>query len=149
MKQTATTLTSAVYLLALHPEFILRLRKEILSQVGPTRRPTSEDIKHMKLLRAVINGQSASHPLSQGSLNVAYHDRNPSFVSRCVSEYCFGSKQRLISSTYQPLQRSVRHASPSQTTRMLNSVIRVCNKSTTLPSHNPNEKPFYIAAGTE
>ncbi|KAG2028464.1 cytochrome P450, partial [Suillus americanus] len=52
---TASTLTSAVYLLAMHPEFLTRLREEIISKVGLTRRPTYDDIKEMKFLRAVLN----------------------------------------------------------------------------------------------
>jgi cytochrome P450 len=52
---TASTLTSAIYLLAMHPEFLTRLREEILSKVGLSRRPTYDDIKEMKYLRAVLN----------------------------------------------------------------------------------------------
>ncbi|KAG1790441.1 cytochrome P450 [Suillus plorans] len=52
---TASTLTSVVYLLAMHPEFLTRLREEIISKVGLTRRPTYDDIKEMKYLRAVLN----------------------------------------------------------------------------------------------
>ncbi|KAG1738016.1 cytochrome P450 [Suillus lakei] len=52
---TASTLTSAIYLLAMHPEFLTRLREEIISKVGLTRRPTYDDIKEMKYLRAVLN----------------------------------------------------------------------------------------------
>jgi len=52
---TAGTLTFAAYLLAMHPDVLARLRKEILTHVGPKRQPTYEDIKEMKFLRAVIN----------------------------------------------------------------------------------------------
>ncbi|KAG1750539.1 cytochrome P450 [Suillus paluster] len=52
---TASTLTSAIYLLAMHPEFLTRLREEIVSKFGLTRRPTYDDIKEMKYLRAVLN----------------------------------------------------------------------------------------------
>jgi len=37
-----------------------RLREEVLSKVGANRRPDYEDIKEMKYLRAVINGESIS-----------------------------------------------------------------------------------------
>lgn len=40
----------------MHPEFLTRLREEIISKVGLTRRPTYDDIKEMKYLRAVLNG---------------------------------------------------------------------------------------------
>ncbi|CAL1701110.1 unnamed protein product [Somion occarium] len=52
---TAGTLTFLVYLLSQHPQALQRLRREILSVVGPTRRPTYDDIREMKFLRAVIN----------------------------------------------------------------------------------------------
>ncbi|KAJ7362894.1 cytochrome P450 monooxygenase pc-1 [Mycena albidolilacea] len=40
----------------MYPHVTARLREEILAQVGPTDAPTYEDIKPMKYLRAVING---------------------------------------------------------------------------------------------
>ncbi|KAF8838574.1 cytochrome P450 [Paxillus ammoniavirescens] len=52
---TASTLTSAIYLMALHPDVLCRLREEILEKVGLTRRPTYNDIREMKYLRAVLN----------------------------------------------------------------------------------------------
>lgn len=54
---TAITLTALIYLLTQHPETLQRLRKEILQVVGPTRRPTYDDIREMKFLRAVLNGK--------------------------------------------------------------------------------------------
>ncbi|KAL0577377.1 hypothetical protein V5O48_004630 [Marasmius crinis-equi] len=59
---TAATLTFSVYFLATYPEVMRRLREEILSRVGPTRRPTYEDIKEMKYLRAVINETLRLYP---------------------------------------------------------------------------------------
>jgi cytochrome P450 len=50
-------MTFVVYMLAEHPDVLHRLREEILSKVG-SRRPTYEDMKEMKYLRAVINGSS-------------------------------------------------------------------------------------------
>ncbi|KIP10692.1 hypothetical protein PHLGIDRAFT_100824 [Phlebiopsis gigantea 11061_1 CR5-6] len=52
---TAGTLTMAVYFLSQHPDVLRRLREEILSKVGPERRPTYNDIREMKFLRAFIN----------------------------------------------------------------------------------------------
>lgn len=54
---TAATFTFVIYLLSLHPEVTVRLRSEILEKVGPNRRPNFDDIRDMKYLRAVINGQ--------------------------------------------------------------------------------------------
>ena len=56
--QTASTLIFVVFLLALHPEAYGRLRAEVLEVVGPTKRPTYENIRDMKYLRAVLNGWS-------------------------------------------------------------------------------------------
>lgn len=53
---TASALTFVVYLLAMHPRVMTRLRQEILDKVGPIRMPNENDIKDMKYLRAVING---------------------------------------------------------------------------------------------
>lgn len=49
-----------VYLLAQHPHVLTRLREEILNKVGPVRRPNYEDIRDLKYLRAVINGEVLS-----------------------------------------------------------------------------------------
>ncbi|KAI0082443.1 cytochrome P450 monooxygenase pc-2 [Panus rudis PR-1116 ss-1] len=52
---TAGTLTYTIYLLSQHPDVLQRLRREILDTVGHTRRPTYDDVRTMKYLRAVIN----------------------------------------------------------------------------------------------
>lgn len=56
LSQTAGTLTFLFFFLATHPHVASRLRAEIMEHVGPTRMPVYDDIKHMKYLRAVING---------------------------------------------------------------------------------------------
>jgi len=43
-------------MLAEHPEVLRRLRQEILEKIGSQRRPTHDDFRDMKFLRAVING---------------------------------------------------------------------------------------------
>lgn len=55
MIQIASTLTFVIYLLSDHPDVLNRLRSEILETVGQRGRPTYEDMKEMKFLRAVIN----------------------------------------------------------------------------------------------
>ncbi|EPQ55858.1 cytochrome P450 [Gloeophyllum trabeum ATCC 11539] len=52
---TAGTLTFMVYMLSQHPDILRRLREEILTKVGPSRRPNYDDVREMKYLRAVIN----------------------------------------------------------------------------------------------
>ncbi|KII93371.1 hypothetical protein PLICRDRAFT_694556 [Plicaturopsis crispa FD-325 SS-3] len=59
---TATTLTFAIYMLAEHPHFLARLRAEILEHVGPDRRPTYDDLRQMKFMRAVINETLRLYP---------------------------------------------------------------------------------------
>jgi len=60
---TATTLTFAMYMLTQHPNIAQRLREEILNIVGRGR-PTFDQMKQMKYLRAFINGTlSYSFPI--------------------------------------------------------------------------------------
>jgi cytochrome P450 len=62
--QTAATLTFAIYMLAEHPLIAQRLREEILRKVGNSRRPTYDDVRDMKYLRAFINGKVIGSSLS-------------------------------------------------------------------------------------
>ncbi|KAK0227029.1 cytochrome P450 monooxygenase pc-3 [Armillaria nabsnona] len=57
---TAATLTFVVYMLSQHPDVLRRLRNEILGKVGTTNRPSYNDFRDMKYLRAVINGANAA-----------------------------------------------------------------------------------------
>lgn len=59
---TASTLTFAIFLLSLHPEVFDRLRAEVINIVGPTQRPTYENIREMKYLRAVLNETLRLYP---------------------------------------------------------------------------------------
>jgi hypothetical protein len=43
-------------MLAEHPHVFAKLREEIMDKLGPNKRPTFEDMKDMKYLRAVVNG---------------------------------------------------------------------------------------------
>ena len=52
---TSCTLTFAVYALATHPAVLARLRAEVLTTVGPARRPTYADVRAMRYMRAFIN----------------------------------------------------------------------------------------------
>ncbi|KAH7882560.1 cytochrome P450 [Phlebopus sp. FC_14] len=98
---TASTLTLAIYLLAMHPEALSRLREEVLEKVGPTRRPTYDDIREMKYLRAVLNETLRLFPVVYVCLCVR-HDMDPSTstnlhisrpfnVRECVSDTTLSS----------------------------------------------------------
>ncbi|KAJ3514971.1 hypothetical protein NLJ89_g2053 [Agrocybe chaxingu] len=52
---TGCTLTFAFYMLAEHPEVARRLREEVFEQVGPTNRPTYDNLRDMRYLRAFVN----------------------------------------------------------------------------------------------
>ncbi|KAF8164800.1 cytochrome P450 monooxygenase pc-3 [Crassisporium funariophilum] len=59
---TTNSITYAIYMLAENPHVLQRLRQEILEKVGETRRPTFDDMKDMKYLRAVINETLRLYP---------------------------------------------------------------------------------------
>ncbi|KAI4524726.1 cytochrome P450 [Schizophyllum commune Loenen D] len=60
---TAATLSIIVYMLAQEPRVLHRLRQEVLDQVGNSRRPTLDDFKYMKYMRAVINETLRLYPI--------------------------------------------------------------------------------------
>ncbi|KAG6845855.1 hypothetical protein H0H87_002546 [Tephrocybe sp. NHM501043] len=60
--QTTNSISYAIYMLAKHPNVLGRLRNEILSKIGSSRRPTYDDMKDMKYLRAVINETLRLYP---------------------------------------------------------------------------------------
>ncbi|KAJ7592506.1 cytochrome P450 monooxygenase pc-3 [Mycena floridula] len=59
---TACTLTFATYMLAEHPEVLKKLRLEVLERLGRSGRPTFEDMREMKYMRAVINETLRLYP---------------------------------------------------------------------------------------
>ncbi|KAI6140938.1 cytochrome P450 [Pisolithus thermaeus] len=59
---TASTLTFLVYMLSQHPEVLKSLRAEVLSKVGNSGRPTYDDVREMKYMRAVINETLRLYP---------------------------------------------------------------------------------------
>ncbi|KAJ2930675.1 hypothetical protein H1R20_g6407, partial [Candolleomyces eurysporus] len=59
---TTNSITYALYMLSKHPDVLQKLRQEVLEKVGESRRPTFEDMKDMKYLRAVINETLRLYP---------------------------------------------------------------------------------------
>ena len=81
-------------MLAEHPDVLRRLREEILTKVGSDRRPTYEDIKDMRYLRAVINGSFVIilffvEPLSGRLIFFSILFRNSQTLPGCVSYYYY------------------------------------------------------------
>lgn len=59
-RDTVTCLTTfAIYMLAEHPSILAKVRQEIFHRLGEKGRPNVDDIKEMKYLRAVLNGEFA------------------------------------------------------------------------------------------
>ncbi|KAI0073816.1 cytochrome P450 [Panus rudis PR-1116 ss-1] len=71
---TAATLTFAIYKLSEHPDILHRLREEILSKVGSSRRPTYDDIREMKYLRAFINEVLRLYPAVPFNVRFSIND---------------------------------------------------------------------------
>ncbi|EAU82482.2 cytochrome P450 monooxygenase pc-3 [Coprinopsis cinerea okayama7 len=69
---TTNSITWSVYMLSQHPDVLARLRQEILEVVGETRRPTFDDMKDMKYLRAVINETLRLYPAVPFNVRFAY-----------------------------------------------------------------------------
>ncbi|KAI0934646.1 hypothetical protein AcV5_006421 [Taiwanofungus camphoratus] len=76
---TACSLTFAVYFLSTHPHVLRQLRAEVLAKVGTRRRPTYEDIKEMRYLRAVINETLRLYP--PVPWNVRYSTRETTLLN--------------------------------------------------------------------
>ncbi|GJE99948.1 cytochrome P450 [Phanerochaete sordida] len=72
---TASVLSFMVYFLALHPEVTAKLRAEILQAYGPDGRPSVDDMKDLKYLRAVLNETMRLFP--PVPMNLRLSDSNP------------------------------------------------------------------------
>ncbi|THV01186.1 cytochrome P450 monooxygenase pc-2 [Dendrothele bispora CBS 962.96] len=59
---TASLLTFSVYVLTQRPDILARLKSEISEKVGFARRPTYEDTREMKYLRAFLNETLRLYP---------------------------------------------------------------------------------------
>lgn len=59
---TAGTLSFTFQELSTHPEVVTKLRREILDRVGPTRRPTYDDLKSMPYLQHTMNETLRLYP---------------------------------------------------------------------------------------
>ncbi|KAG5653281.1 hypothetical protein H0H81_001345 [Sphagnurus paluster] len=59
---TTNSISYSIYMMAKYPKVLRRLRDEILSKLGSSRRPTYDDMKDMKYLRAVINETLRLYP---------------------------------------------------------------------------------------
>ncbi|KAF8510920.1 cytochrome P450, partial [Gautieria morchelliformis] len=67
---TMSTLTFVIYCLSQNKDVLMKLRREILTMVGPTRTPVCDDVKDCKYLCAVINGKFSNN--SRGIFEVSW-----------------------------------------------------------------------------
>jgi len=70
-------------MLSQHPDVLRRLREEILNKVGSSRRPNYDDMRDMKYMRAVINGEF--HAKATFFIVVTGNLRNTSTLPACVN----------------------------------------------------------------
>lgn len=123
--KTTNSITFCVYMLAENPHVLKKLRQEIHEKVG-NRRPTYDDMREMKYLRAVINGIVSL--LMTYIIALMSFRRNYSFISCSV---------RHLPRLRIPDQLMPRLCSPFN--------IRTSTRPVLLPSMDGG-RPFYIPA---
>ena len=147
---TASTLTFATYMLAMHPEILAKLRAEILQTVGSTAYPTYDDIRNMKYLRAFINGNE-SHFLG-GLILISGVYRNVETVFSRVRKDFFSSAHTWL--TFSVLLFSspfdIRYVHLFDKLSVIIYISPSCTIGATVwPSTTPGEKPYYIPPATK
>lgn len=144
--QTASTLTSAMYLLAMHPECLARLREEIMSKVGLTRRPTYDDIKEMKYLKAVLNGAHSRFPSLAGMLLTSVRNTAP-FPCR-VSNWIWPQTYFISYHNHLAPLMSGAFSGHVKDARLESRAFRENLHDTTWVSPEQGKKPLFIPQGT-
>ncbi|KAF9266611.1 cytochrome P450 [Marasmius fiardii PR-910] len=96
---TASILTFTVYMLSEHPQVLRRLREEILATIGPERRPTYDNFRGMKYLRAVLNEVLRLYPAVPFNMRQARVDTVLSGVNGGKPVYV-PAKTRIIYSVF-------------------------------------------------
>lgn len=71
---TACTLTWALYHLSMDAAIVAKLRREIIDTVGPTAKPTYENLKAMKFLQHILNETLRLYPAIPYNVRVALQD---------------------------------------------------------------------------
>ncbi|KII89803.1 hypothetical protein PLICRDRAFT_174635 [Plicaturopsis crispa FD-325 SS-3] len=99
---TATTLTFAIYMLAENPQYLTRLRAEILEHIGPDQRPSYDDLRRMKFMRAVINETLRLYPAVPMNSRTAMRPTvwQPTATSRSSQPYYIPAKTRAAYSVF-------------------------------------------------
>lgn len=135
-----------MYILTQHPEIAKRLQDEILDTVGHSR-PTFEQMKNMKYLRAFINGLSRFFRLAN-CLLLTDDDRNSKTLSPRVS---MSDLPEFIA--YPAVSPFVDHlmCGKSFSYQKMNIYLvvfqlRTPNQATLFSPTKAGEKPFYIPA---
>lgn len=135
-------------MLSQHPDVLRRLREEILNKVGNSRRPNYDDMRDMKYMRAVINGE---HAKATFFIVVTGILRNTSTLPACVNTEFNCS---LVSTDYIPVihlghltsgKFSLVHA--CVTMLIITGMDRTSTEPTVWPGINGG-KPIYIPPNT-
>ena len=72
-------------MLSEHPDIEKRLRQEIYEKVGRTGRPTYDQMREMKYMRAFVNGMYSQFCIDQNLILTNLYDRGTKTVSSGVS----------------------------------------------------------------
>ena len=142
-----------VYLLSTNSNVLERLRQEVLSTVGISK-PTFDDIREMKYLRAVLNGSLVWAGRLSMRVNPAVFFRDAAPVSGCVSlpvEFVTLLHRLNIALVVLLAVLSIFGISNSSLSVAMSDPSSDASQSvheTTWPSQNPTDKPLYIPANT-
>ncbi|KAH9483162.1 Cytochrome P450 monooxygenase 75 [Psilocybe cubensis] len=119
---TMCLLTFSMYMLTQHPDIEKRLRQEIFDKVGPNGRPTYDQMREMRYLRAFLN---------DSLLFVCIRFRGSAALSTCVRSYLHI------------------HTSFIKLTTVDDTLLgRTSNKDVLLPTKRAGQPPLFVPAGT-
>lgn len=71
---TASALSFCFQELSRNPQTVTRLRREIFDRVGPTQRPTYDDLKNMPYLQRTLNETLRLYPSVGANVRNSLHD---------------------------------------------------------------------------
>ena len=119
-----------LYMLSQKPQVLKKLRQEILDHIGPSVRPTHEDLRDLKYLRATING-TPSQGMHNRVLSVdrVFHQKRLDCSLQCNNFRTLSAGPRVYVRVYRP------------------SNLRYATQDAIWPAIRGGQ-PFFIPAGT-